>query len=277
MRSTSITTLMESCSSKHALRPPRPGGLQVLACARWVHKMRKSAGPKHESLTPNMINHLLEPFGLLLLGTMCVTPEDSVPDAAEHAPARHLLLIGNGGSSLWPVFSRSPECRGGGPDPLDHWSRRVGEEIAAGLGGHAVFPFEGPPYPPFLSWAQKTGQVAPSRISMFIHAQFGLWHAYRFALALPGPLHDLPAASGFASPCLDCAEQPCLDACPVQAFTGDDYRVDQCMDYLASSTPTDCRKRGCLARRACPVGLEFTYQVEHARFHMDAFLAACRA
>ena len=218
------------------------------------------------------LHKLLKPYGLLLLGSLRVRPEDQVPDAAENHPARQLLMIGNAGSSFWPVFSRSPEYRDGQPDPLDRWSRQVGYELASELAGRAIFPFDGPPYPPFLSWAQKAGRVAPSRISMFVHAQFGLWHAYRFALALAEPLDSFEQGAKFISPCIDCEEKPCLEACPVQAFTGGSYQVDRCVDYLLADTESACRQLGCEARRACPVAREFTYQADHARFHMDAFI-----
>ena len=46
------------------------------------------------------INRLLEPFGLLLIGSLRVSPDDLVPAVAENIPARRLLLIGNGGSSF---------------------------------------------------------------------------------------------------------------------------------------------------------------------------------
>ncbi|RLA48819.1 MAG: hypothetical protein DRQ98_14395 [Gammaproteobacteria bacterium] len=107
---------------------------------------------------------------------------------------------------------------------------------------------------------------------MFIHAKFGLWHAYRFALALSEPQDGVPPETEFKSLCVECKDQPCLKACPVTAFTLNSYRVDRCMDYLLSDTETACRKLGCEARRACPVGREFTYLPVHARFHMDAFV-----
>ncbi|MGA9575448.1 MAG: hypothetical protein WBS20_16020, partial [Lysobacterales bacterium] len=108
------------------------------------------------------IDGLLQPFGLQLIGSMPVSFEDRVPDIAGHVRARQLLLVGNGGPSFWPVFSRSAEFGDGHADPLDRWSRRVGNRLAAGLDGRAIFPFDGPPHPPFLAWAGKTGRVAPS-------------------------------------------------------------------------------------------------------------------
>jgi len=226
----------------------------------------------HDISRASKIQSLLKPHGLLVLGAMRVSEEDGVPDVAESRPARQLLLIGNGGSSLWPVFRHSSEFRDGLADPLDRWSKRVGEYLATELGGRAIFPFDGPPYPPFLCWAGKTGQVLPSPVSMFIHAKFGLWHAYRFALAFSEQQDGFPAEAQFKSPCLDRKNQPCLKACPVSAFTSNTYRVERCMDYLVNDTETACMRLGCEARRACPAGREFTYLPEHARFHMDAFV-----
>jgi Fe-S-cluster-containing hydrogenase component 2 len=105
-----------------------------------------------------------------------------------------------------------------------------------------------------------------------MHAKFGLWHAYRFAFAFSEQQEGFPAEVEFKSPCLSCKDQPCLEACPVNAFTANAYRVDQCMDYLMTDTETACRRLGCEARRACPVGRQFTYLPAHAKFHMDAFV-----
>lgn len=225
-----------------------------------------------ETSNSTRIKNLLESHGLLLLGTMEVSDKDRVPDIDKLRPARKLLLVGNGGSSIWPAFRASPEFHDGLADPLDRWSTRVGKTLAAELDGRAIFPFDGPPYPPFLSWAVRTGCVAPSPVSMFIHTKFGLWHAYRFALAFSELQDDLPVQADFAGPCSSCPDQPCLSACPVKAFSGGKYAVNQCMDYLVTDNATSCRTQGCDARRACPVGKGFTYVPEQARFHMDAFI-----
>ncbi|MEO1689892.1 MAG: ferredoxin, partial [Pseudomonadota bacterium] len=63
------------------------------------------------------------------------------------------VLIGPDEPAFWPLFSQSPEYRDGAPDPLDRWSRRVIDEVAAAQGGEALYPFGGPPYHPFYSWA----------------------------------------------------------------------------------------------------------------------------
>ena len=55
------------------------------------------------------IQRFLDPFGLFLIGSFRVTDGDRVPDISDKVATRQLLLIGNGGSSLWPNFSQSPE------------------------------------------------------------------------------------------------------------------------------------------------------------------------
>ena len=217
---------------------------------------------------------LLKPWGLLPLGSLRVSSKDQVPEIAEDRPARQLLLVGNAGSSFWPVFSRSPEYHDGQPNPLDRWSKRAGNDIALSSGSLAVFPFDGPPYQPFLRWAGKSGEAIRSQLSMFIHARYGLWHAYRFALALAAAPDERIAVSEFTSPCIECEQKPCLDACPVEAFSGGAYDVVSCIHFLGAETESACRKQGCASRRACPQGAEFTYLPLHARFHMDAFVEA---
>lgn len=203
------------------------------------------------------IEELLRPHGLVILGLL--------PDA---------VLVGNAGSSLWRHFERSAEFMDGQPQPMDRWSKRIGLAVAKKLDAHPVFPFEGPPYPPVLAWALKSGQAQPSPISMYIHRDYGLWHAYRFVLFFSEPLPGIISMVEMESPCLSCVEQPCLEACPVDAFDENIYRVHDCIDFLASDEHSPCRQEGCGARRACPVGVEYHYRSRHARFHMDAFLAS---
>ncbi len=208
------------------------------------------------------LENLLQPHGLVVLGIL------------EEPPVRRIVLVGNVGSSIWQTFTRSPENQDGQPHPMDRWSKRVGLSIATELKADVIFPFEGPPYPPVLSWTEQAGQAFPSPISMFIHRKYGLWHAYRFALLLKGALSGAKEPGPGVSPCLTCATQPCLSACPVDAFSGEKYRVGDCVDYLASDTDSPCREQGCTARKACPVAVQNQYESAHARFHMNAFLAA---
>jgi hypothetical protein len=182
------------------------------------------------------------------------------------------VLVGNAGSSMWNYFTQSAEYGDDQPDAMDRWSRRIGEDVATAVNAHVVFPFEGPPYPPVLNWARQAGQAFPSPLSMYIHRQHGLWHAYRFALLFSEAPDVFPTEEIFTSPCQSCIDQPCLSACPVSAFSPGEYRVDDCLTYLGQDESSGCRQKGCLARRACPIAEQNQYVADHARFHMDAFL-----
>jgi hypothetical protein len=211
--------------------------------------------------------------GLLLRGGFHCLAGDSIPDLPGERPAATLVLLGNAGSSLWAAFSSGPERLDGAPDPLDRWSARVIGALATQLGAAAIFPFGGPPYHPFQRWALRAEPVAPSPIGMLIHPVYGLWHAYRGALAFAETL-TLPPRDEAPAPCESCREKPCLSSCPVDAFGASGYGVGDCVNHIVTQAGQDCMTLSCRARRACPVGREYLYQAEQAGFHMEAFLSA---
>lgn len=213
---------------------------------------------------------VLDQYGLICRGGFHPSPSDGLPETTQT-----VLLIGNAGSVLWDAFSAEvPEqARRETRHPLDDWTRRTLTGIAERFGARAVFPFEGPPYWAFQSWAERAEPVFVSPIKMLIHPTFGLWHAYRGALAFPQRL-EIPERQAAENPCLTCASQPCLAACPVGAFSEQGYAVATCQDYLRSNSGRECMERGCAARRACPVGQSYRYKPLHAQFHMRAFIAA---
>lgn len=179
-----------------------------------------------------------------------------------------VLLLGPREPGFWPVFTTSPEYRDGAPDPMDRWSKRVIGALAKAWGGVAVFPSDGPPYPPFISWALDSGQAWPSPVGMLVHARQGLWMSLRGAVRVPGA-GTLPDAG--ASPCTACAGQPCRNACPVAALSPDGYDVAACKGHLDRPEGRDCRDQGCAARRACPVASAYGRTEAQSRFHMRAF------
>jgi len=217
----------------------------------------------------------IEALGLVVFGGFLPEPAGRVPALSDGRAAASLLMIGNAGPAAWRVFSAAPEASDGAPDPMDRWSRRVLGRLADDHGGAAVFPSDGPPYPPFVAWAKRAAPVRESPIGMLIHPVYGLWHAYRGALALPERLALPPAASG-AYPCDGCPDKPCLSTCPVSAFGPEGYDVSACAAHIAAPAGADCLGLGCRARRACPIGREFVYDPPQAAFHMTAFLAARR-
>ena len=221
------------------------------------------------------IERLVAVHGLHLRGGFHPAADDGVPPMADGQPSATLILIGNVGTSLWPAFSGSAESGDGAPDPLNRWTQRVIGAIARAVGAEPLFPFGGPPYLPFQRWAMRAEAVAPSPLGILIHPDYGLWHAYRGALAFAERL-ALPARVERPRPCDSCPDRPCLSACPVGAFSERGYDVPTCIGHIGGPGGGACMADGCLARRACPVGPAHGYGAAQARFHMAAFLAARR-
>ena len=193
--------------------------------------------------------------------------------AADGIDGGTLVLLGVTGDIGWSGFAASPEAADGMADPLDRWSRRVIDALAARVGGTALYPFGGPPWHPFQRWAMRAEPVHPSPLGILIHPDWGLWHSYRGALALPERL-ALPPPDLRASPCADCTARPCLGACPVGAFTASGYDVAGCAAHIAAPVGAECMSEGCRARHACPVGVAHRHAAAQAGFHMRAFRTA---
>ncbi len=231
---------------------------------------------------PSLLGQLLEPYGLHLRGVLELTQDEISTYNLEvgknqDAPALgSIALVGNIGSSFWPVFSQSPEYHDGQPDPLDRWSRRIAQSVAEEIDAIPIFPFEGPPYYPFQQWAKRAEGLHQSPLGLMIHPEHGLWHAYRFGLLLPESSHQPQPEIPKESPCLSCQTQPCLHSCPVDAFSANGYDVAKCASYLNRTPEAGCHQQGCQARNACPVGESYRYQTPQHLFHLRAFLSSAK-
>ena len=203
-------------------------------------------------MTCDVLSDALFPLGLQRLG--------DCPDGAET-----ITLIGPDEPRFWPHFCNSPEYLDGEPEPMDRWSRRVIGDVAAALNAEPLFPFGGPPFAPFFTWAIQTGRFWPSPIGFLVHDQAGLFASFRGAIRW----RTEPLPTTTEQQCTTCAK-PCATACPVGAFD-DGYDVTACRTHVASDAGTTCRTKGCLARSACPVG-QGTRLPAQAAFHMEAFL-----
>lgn len=204
-------------------------------------------------MTTDALSKALQPYGLEQLG--------DCPDGDET-----ITLIGPDEPRFWQIFRDSPEYGDGAADPLDRWSLRVLTGIAGTIGGSPIFPFGGPPYAPFFTWAKRSGRFWASPIGFLVHDEAGLFVSFRGGIRW----RKQPERGTRPQPCLTCAGQPCASACPVGAF-GNGYDVAACKAHVASEAGQDCRNGGCLARRACPVGQGLRLPAQ-AAFHMEAFL-----
>lgn len=194
----------------------------------------------------------LAPLGLRALGDYCDGD-------------RTITLIGPDEPHFWPVFSASAEYQDGAADPMDRWSQRVIGDLAAVMQAEALFPFGGPPYHPFHSWAVGSGRFWSSPIGFLVHDEMGLFASFRGAIRWTKE----PETADTVAPCLTCYA-PCKSACPVDAFS-EGYDVAACKAHVGSPAGLDCRQNGCLARRACPVGAGRRLSAQSA-FHMESFL-----
>ncbi|MCC1494150.1 ferredoxin [Cognatishimia sp. F0-27] len=202
--------------------------------------------------------------GLAIRGAFHPVAEDDA------GAAQTVLMLGPDEPAFWPLFQASDEYCDGTANPLDRWSKRVVGGLAQSWGGEAVFPYDGPPYAPFIRWATRTGQTFPSPVGLLVHDRAGLFISFRGAVLLPQRL-ALPA--GPQSPCLTCAETPCATACPVGALGPDQpYDVPSCRAHVSSAAGAECREGGCLVRRACPVSQRLGRQSAQSAFHMAAFV-----
>jgi hypothetical protein len=214
----------------------------------------------------------VEVHGLVVHGAFDLDDDER---REELAGVASIALLGLAGRRGWAAFTASPEAEDGAADPLDRWSRRVVDRLAAELGARALYPFAGPPYWPFQRWARRAAPMHVSPLGLLIHREDGLWRSYRGALTFVERL-AVPPIDAAPSPCESCRTRPCLSTCPVGAFTPAGYDVAACAAHLSDPAGRDCRERGCLARRACPVGAEQAQEPREAAFHMRAFLAAHR-
>jgi hypothetical protein len=190
------------------------------------------------------------------------------PEAGEAglpAGTRTLLLIGPAEPGFWAHVRSAADWSQ--PDPIDDWSRQVIGRLACDHHAKALFPFGGPPWHPFFTWALRSGRVWESPVKLLVHAEQGLMVSFRGALALKERV-DVPVA--VAKPCETCA-RPCLTACPADALTGAGYDVPACHGFLDRAEGNDCLSGGCLVRRACPVSQAYARLPEQSAYHMSRF------
>ncbi len=211
-----------------------------------------------ERLRQTVQNSHLEIFAAFHPG-----PDDLAPNTC-----KTLLLLGPHEPGFWAHVSSQPEFTDGAQNPLDRWSKRIAGKIASAISAQAVFPSDGPPYPPFIAWALQSGWVYASPVGLLVHHRAGLFVSFRAALALSWAM-DLPKPP--PTPCETCSQQPCRTACPIGALSRSQYDVEACRSYLSTPAGDRCKKQGCLARRSCPASQSYGRLDAQSAFHMKAF------
>jgi hypothetical protein len=213
----------------------------------------------------------LSNHGLILRGGIVFGADEARPEGARGPSggfAKSLLLVGHGGGTAWPHFiswrEKQPKDIA---DPLDTWSRQVIGAVAGACGARAVFPSD-EPWLPFQQWAMRAEGLKPSPLGILMHPVFGLWHAYRGALLFDAEVStEVPQET--SNHCDQCVGRPCLNACPVSAFSRGGFDVAACRSYLTSPIIT-CVSGGCQARAACPHST-YKYSAKQLSFHIAAF------
>ena len=220
----------------------------------------KSAN-KNNSYSDNCA--LVGPYHLDVFGAFYPEPDDATPSGC-----KTMLLLGPKEPGFWGFVTSEPEFQDKFPDPVDRWSERIITNLADTLNGIAVFPFGGPPYAPFISWASRTGRAWSSPVSLLVHDTAGLFLSYRGAISV-NDLLALPAMP--PCPCDVCTDRPCLSACPVEAIDASGYDLSACHTYLDTNSGRTCMTNGCAVRRSCPVSQTYGRRAVQSAHHMKAF------
>ena len=226
-----------------------------------------------ERTTTNDLDNRLKDAGLFIRGGFQPVPTDNVPVLADGSTAATVILIGNAGGDMWRAFAQRADHAV--RHPLDSWLRPEIVGVAASVGATPVFPNDGPPFVPIQDWAVRAEPVYRSPIGIMIHPEFGLWHVYRAALLFRDVI-ELPPRAEAPSPCNSCEKKPCLSVCPADAFRPERFDAEACVGHVDSALGTTCRARGCLARRACPVGRDYLYGADQQAFHTEAMVSAVK-
>lgn len=216
-------------------------------------------------MTATALQDAITAAGLALRATCPLDASDGFGEADT------VLLLGPDEPGFWPLFTASPEAQDGQQNPMDRWSKRVIGAVAEAFGATAVFPSDGPPYPPFIGWALRSEHIWEAPVGLLVQSDTGLFLSFRGALLVRAD--QTPDLAPATSPCLTCAEKPCLTACPVGAMgLGQAYDVPRCQAHVRSPEGQSCKQAGCLVRRACPVSRGLNRRDAQSAFHMRAFL-----
>lgn len=186
---------------------------------------------------------------------------------------RQLILFGHGGRTLWEQVQAAGPSSG---HPIDDFSvATVRAWFARQLPGRLfsiVYPGDAPIGLQALGKLAGWHHESPFRVG--INAAWGTWFAYRAVALADTALAPTPPTPG-ASPCLACAEPPCVSACPAGALEAREFSLPRCVSYRRR--PDSRCRATCIARTSCPVRTEHRYadaQIAHSYSRSLRMIAA---
>lgn len=199
-------------------------------------------------------------------------PDNIRATLGDTAGYRQLILIGHGGRRLWECVQAGGI---GGEHPIDDYCVRTVSrwfaETMPGIRFAILYPGEAPVGLQALGKLAGWHQASPFMLG--IDGEWGTWYAYRAVVLADSRF--LPFSGADRSfPCTNCADQPCITACPGDAMAGGRFSLTRCADYRLRAGSA-CAY-GCLARSACPVGAEHRYADDQMRHVYGQSLAMLR-
>ena len=189
---------------------------------------------------------------------LAALPAEMLEKLAAQSGERQLILFGHGGRRLWDCLQASGV---GGTDPIDDYSIKTIADWFATQAPERHFRILYPGVQPIA--LQALGQLAgwhhAAPFMVGIDGEWGSWYAYR-AVVIADTDFCPDSAVDRDTPCLNCATQPCIAACPAQAMSAGSFALEKCLNYRRQSD-SSCAA-SCLARLACPVAGEHRYSTE---------------
>lgn len=187
---------------------------------------------------------------------------------------RSLLLVGSRGARFWDYLQSVNDVTG---HPFNTVSQKMTEKILRDcypqISILCLYP--GDEYRlPLQQLGHLAGWGRPSALGLDIDQQHGTWFAYRTALLVSESLPQ--TAARVSDPvCETCVEKPCRTACPVEAVqTIGGFNISACMGFRVREC-SPCADK-CLARLACPFGVEYRYSPEQLAHHSSFSLASIK-
>ncbi len=204
--------------------------------------------------------------------------EENKLSEQHHLPeGQSFLVVASTGTLFWQKFKASfygasNSISYQGENPLDDWTKAIFSPIAQKYDAGYYHPSD-TPYLPFQHYCLVYNEVIgkpifhKSPLNILFHYHYGLWHGLRGLLAFKQEgMIDAVHPDVEQNQCENCETQPCIKACPSEAVQENGFIVKNCEKYIVSSD-NKCYE-SCIARMACPYGVENLYPSEKSSYLM---------